>query len=748
MAHHGILRCFDIVQRVPTLSCEGFADLVVGSGCTIALTEERAITLQQLEALYSHIEQWCEPGGWISGRDWTLLKPTSVNLYDAVEYVVKPATAARSCSFVELFAVGPQKPTWFVSHWWGEAVLDFILCVRQHATDRCLPSEAAYWVCAYANNQWKVDAEMADNPEDTSFRKAMALSVGTVSVLDTQQKCYTRVWCAYEIFQALDPHSKVHAGRGEDSRYLYDVYTRVDEDVVGLTDGFAEIDCKNAVHPANWIMQKRRREIHFPLDTILKAMDTRVQEAMASVESDRCHILNAIAGSEDLNAEPPEAHGTYEALNNTLAGRFASAGWSIAWSRGESMEQFTHKLKGSSQQRLHLDLSSGSTHTASQRCSTKARLDITMLAENLPTSSLEDLWINFYGSGLCDADVRILGEHLSPKLRRLKLDFGGCKGLAKLDGLGCGLSHLQALSALELYCGDSGLASLEGLARGLEPVPPLKSLVLDVRTCSLVNLAGLQSVLTSFPSLTDFTLDCKVSPQTQQQSIVMSGLDGLQGLAHHPKLETLTMNLTNCKALQSLNTLSSAFVGLSSLRTFELVLDACDQFTNLDDVGSAMSQLHALADFKLSLRELRKPGPSLSSLDGLARGLSGLHALAEIKMNFRGCKSLASLEDVVGMVAGLPALAKCTLNFGGCSALEKVSGLGEALAGRPKLTSCSLEFPGCTALGGVDTLATALAALPESCSCVLDFKGCKQGPNKFARKFSTLAELRAAVVGR
>ena len=43
---------------------------------------------------------------------------------------------------------------------------------------------APYWVCAYANNQWKLDEEIAVNLEETSFRKAMALSRGTVTVLD------------------------------------------------------------------------------------------------------------------------------------------------------------------------------------------------------------------------------------------------------------------------------------------------------------------------------------------------------------------------------------------------------------------------------------------------------------------------------------------------------------------------------------------------------------------------------------
>ena len=38
-----------------------------------------------------------------------------VTLYDATRYVIKPATLERRCSYVELVASGPQRPTWFVS---------------------------------------------------------------------------------------------------------------------------------------------------------------------------------------------------------------------------------------------------------------------------------------------------------------------------------------------------------------------------------------------------------------------------------------------------------------------------------------------------------------------------------------------------------------------------------------------------------------------------------------------------------
>ena len=104
---------------------ELFQDLSLnGDGCLIPLTEDRSITVTQLQVLYSHVDRRCLAEQW---RDCTtvskyfgqLLEPATLNLYQAVAWVVLPATASRCCSLVELMASHPQKPHWFCSHWWG-----------------------------------------------------------------------------------------------------------------------------------------------------------------------------------------------------------------------------------------------------------------------------------------------------------------------------------------------------------------------------------------------------------------------------------------------------------------------------------------------------------------------------------------------------------------------------------------------------------------------------------------------------
>ena len=123
-------------------------------------TAERAVTLGQLGLVLGHVEKRVEREAWIGQREgkgagkggWTTVKLTlpDVNLYDCLKYVIKPATLADRCSLVELMAEGPQLPDYFVSHWWGEAIVEFLDCLVQHATDRREDLTATrYWVCAH-----------------------------------------------------------------------------------------------------------------------------------------------------------------------------------------------------------------------------------------------------------------------------------------------------------------------------------------------------------------------------------------------------------------------------------------------------------------------------------------------------------------------------------------------------------------------------------------------------------------------
>ena len=161
-----------------------FEDLHEGKpGCVIPKPELRAITEGQLNKLAKHVEQNCESEGWADSRDPSnKFTAQTFNLYAMDAYIVRPATKARKCAYVELVAICAQPPKWFCSHWWGEPVLDFVACVVTHALDHGYSLEgskndptAAYWVCAYANNQWDLTSVNAPTLEGTSFYKASVL---------------------------------------------------------------------------------------------------------------------------------------------------------------------------------------------------------------------------------------------------------------------------------------------------------------------------------------------------------------------------------------------------------------------------------------------------------------------------------------------------------------------------------------------------------------------------------------------
>ena len=52
-----------------------------------------------------------------------------------------------------------------------------------------------------ANNQWMLGAELVEDLGKTSFRRALELAKGTLSILDRDGLVFTRVWCCYEVCQ-------------------------------------------------------------------------------------------------------------------------------------------------------------------------------------------------------------------------------------------------------------------------------------------------------------------------------------------------------------------------------------------------------------------------------------------------------------------------------------------------------------------------------------------------------------------
>ena len=161
-------------------------------GCTIPDTALRAISLNQLDRILAHTIRRLKEAPWkvtkyIDGTridDYMLIEPEEVTLYNLNSNVVVLATVERQCSMVELLASDAQSPDFFVSHWWGEPVVLFLRCLKQHSKDRGLESKEGtdskgenwggegwryqhkephpgylggrsplYWICVHANNR-------------------------------------------------------------------------------------------------------------------------------------------------------------------------------------------------------------------------------------------------------------------------------------------------------------------------------------------------------------------------------------------------------------------------------------------------------------------------------------------------------------------------------------------------------------------------------------------------------------------
>ena len=129
---------FSGAQDLTGMACSELLDkarkialVPAGAGCKIPDTAYRAISLGQLERIEKWTKQQIEDHSveWYSKMpvtengqqkfgDVRITENDTVTLYDLNALVILPCTKEQKCSMVELLATGPQKPDFFVSHWW------------------------------------------------------------------------------------------------------------------------------------------------------------------------------------------------------------------------------------------------------------------------------------------------------------------------------------------------------------------------------------------------------------------------------------------------------------------------------------------------------------------------------------------------------------------------------------------------------------------------------------------------------
>jgi len=479
-----------------------FEDLHEGKpGCVIPKPELRAITVGQLNKLTKHVKRRCEPEEWADSRDPSnKFTPETFNLYAMDVYVIRPATEARECAYVELVAICAQPPKWFCSHWWGEPVLDFVACVVTHALDHGYSLEgskndptAGYWVCAYANNQWDLTSVNAPTLKETSFYKALKLAEGAVSILDSGGMCFARVWCSYECSVVLTQIEGLK----------YEVYTANEHDsknyagesrprsAVGIIDGLGMRDEHNDEDAED----KALREVHFPVGLAKQAFQLTLETAQASVEADRVKILNTIAEQADLAATPPETHKRYDALNAILRGRFAIVALRGLLEAGQPIEQAAKLLKGCGRRKLELGFKGVDAFDAHA---------MQLIAQNLPAAELEEL--DMARGGLEARHMPALAQVLEvSKMKALNLEYNNIQ-VPGAKALGEALAMNKSLTSLNLYYNSVGDAGAEVLSEALKTNSTLQTLNLEDNNIQADGAKALGEALSTNKSLTSLNL--------------------------------------------------------------------------------------------------------------------------------------------------------------------------------------------------------------------------------------------------
>ena len=320
---------------------------VAPEGCTIQDQTMRGIQLQQLRSLIVHLKRRCKSEGWVTTDEEvnaelgletgasTPLEWDRCSMYDVLAYVVKPATRARRCSFVELVAKDAQRPEWYVVHRWGEPLVDTLTCLERHAKDRNLDlNTTTYWVSALAMSPWDVSEHLAADPFSSPFFRALEATKGCVVVVDRDRskqsldtnapykgaKAFSRLWVCFEIAVALQ--------RAAEKGYIFDMYTARSHNItgnlvypafgldepplfivhpkgdgyekrqaVGMTDPSAPLELPVSTRDYKHYESEEQRDYRqtfFPSNALIAGLSSKLQKAEATIDADRKHILNAL----------------------------------------------------------------------------------------------------------------------------------------------------------------------------------------------------------------------------------------------------------------------------------------------------------------------------------------------------------------------------------------------------------------------------------------------------------------------
>jgi len=134
-----------------------------------------------------------------------------VNLYDVVAGLVKPWTQGTGCGIaLRMNPEAPLRSELMVSHSWGEALEECLEALLDFSSRTC-PTTTPIWFCAFAQYQagdtaGDVGPTVAEQLELDPFGSVVQCTGkahGMVVVHTSTARVYERLWCVYEISEAL-----------------------------------------------------------------------------------------------------------------------------------------------------------------------------------------------------------------------------------------------------------------------------------------------------------------------------------------------------------------------------------------------------------------------------------------------------------------------------------------------------------------------------------------------------------------
>jgi hypothetical protein len=172
---------------------------------------ENGITLVQLRSLQDFLKRLCKMGllrhtSSFSKQEGTHGKAigwTIINMHNISDEVVKKLIPEdKSCSWSQIVSKQIQRPKVYVSHNWSEPFRDFMKALELYQASTEVGIHDAFFICTFANNQWKVD--LGRTLKTSPFYLALEVAQCVLLMLDKTGSALERVWCVFELKTVLE----------------------------------------------------------------------------------------------------------------------------------------------------------------------------------------------------------------------------------------------------------------------------------------------------------------------------------------------------------------------------------------------------------------------------------------------------------------------------------------------------------------------------------------------------------------